>query len=315
MDKKTNESQLIPFLPALPLDAWQDTYTTLHLFTQIVGKIRLALSPMENHWWQVTLYPAIRGLTTSPMSYRNIFVQIDFDFIDHSLKVQDNHGQARILQLEGLSVAGFYRQLMKILSDLGVEVSIWPVPVEVEEQIPFDQDEKHAIYSPEAAARFWQALLPISQVLKVFRARFTGKSSPVHFFWGSFDLATTRFSGRRAPLNENAFHVARYVMKEAYFNECSSFGFWPGEGLGEPAFYAYHYPMPPGYGEALIQPPGAYYNTTMNEFILPYETARNSPDWQESVLTFFESAYEAGASLAQWDRAALEHSFLIGEKR
>lgn len=298
-------------LPDLPLDQWQSTCTTLHLWTQVVGKVRLALTPMMNHWWQSTLYPTARGLTTSPMAFGNEIVQIDFDFIEHVLRLQSNSGETRRFPLAGHSVAGFYRDLMSALHELGVDVQIWAVPVEVEEQIPFDKDEKHTSYDPDAARRFWQALVQVDRVMKVFRSRFCGKSSPVHFFWGSFDLATTRFSGRRAPLIQTAFHVALSVMQEAYIEECSSCGFWPGEGLGEPAFYAYHYPEPSGYVDYSIQPAAAFYHPTLREFILPYNAVRQLADWESVLLSFFQSTYEAGANLANWDRDAFERSLLL----
>ncbi len=298
-------------LPELPLDKWQDTCTTLHLWTQMVGKIRLALAPLMNHWWQVPLYLTARGLTTGPMAYGREIIQIDFDFIEQALRVQSGSGETRIIPLVGQSVASLYRNLMSDLDGLGVKSRIWPVPVEVEEQIPFDQDEKHSSFDPEYAHRFWQVLLQVDRVMKTFRARFCGKASPVHFFWGSFDLATTRFSGRSAPLMENAFHVAKYVMQEAYVDECSSCGFWPGEGLGEPAFYAYHYPAPLGYAEHPIRPVQAYYHPTLREFVLPYEAVRQLPDWEAVVLSFFQSTYAAGANLAKWDRDSLERSYLI----
>jgi hypothetical protein len=298
-------------LPSLPLEPWQDTLTTLHLWTQIVGKIRLALAPMMNHWWQIPLYVTARGLTTSPMPYDSEILQIDFDFIEHILRVQSSSGAMRTIPLAGHSVAAFYRDLMAALHSLGVDAKIWTVPVEVEEQIPFEQDEKHAAYDPEDAHRFWRVLLQVERVMQVFRGRFTGKASPVHLFWGGFDLAATRFSGRGAPPNENAFHVAKYVMQEAYVDECSSCGFWPGEGLGEPAFYAYTYPEPPGYPAYPIKPAEAYYHPTLKEFILPYEQVRTAPKWEEVVLSFFQTTYEAGANLAKWDRDTLERSYLI----
>lgn len=298
-------------LPDLPLEQWQDTCTTLHLWTQIVGKIRLSWTPMMNHWWQVPLYLTARGLTTSPMAYGDEIVQIDFDFIEHSLRIQSNRGETRTFPLAGHSVAAFYRDLMSALHELGVDVRIWTVPVEVVEQIPFEQDEKHATYDADAASRFFQALGQVDRVMKAFRSRFCGKASPVHFFWGSLDLATTRFSGRRAPVMQKAFHVAQSVMEEAYSDECSSCGFWPGEGLGEPAFYTYHYPEPSAYAEYSIQPAAAYYHPSLREFILPYEAVRQLPDWESVLLSFFQSTYEAGANLAQWDRDALEQSLLI----
>ncbi len=310
-DSHAPVSRLVKPLPDLPLEGWQDTCTTLHLWTQIVGKIRLALSPMMNHWWQVPLYLTASGLTTSPMFAGREILQIDFDFVKHILRVQSGSGETRTFSLAGHSVASFYRDVLSSLHELGADVKIWPVPVEVEEQIPFEQDEKHASYDPDAARRFWEVLVQVDRVMKTFRSRFCGKASPVHFFWGSFDLAATRFSGRAAPPNEKAFHVAPSVTQEAYCAECSSCGFWPGEGLGEAAFYAYHYPEPPGYAQKAIQPTAAYYHPTLREFVLPYQAVRQLPDWEAVLQSFFQSSYEAGANLANWDRNSLEQSFLI----
>jgi hypothetical protein len=297
--------------PSLPLETWVDTHTSLHMWTQIVGKIRLALSPMVNHWWHTTLYLAARGLTTSPMPYGNEVIQIDFDFIAQLLLIQSSNGARRSLPLAARTVADFYREVMVALETLGVDVKIWTVPVEVEEQIPFDQDQTHTAYDPEYAHRFWQVLLQADRVMKAFRGRFCGKASPVQFFWGSFDLAASRFSGRRAPIMERAYHVAKYVMQEAYVDEISSCGFWPGLGLGEPAFYAYTYPEPPGFAQYPIQPAAAYYHPDLREFILPYEAVRTSGAWDEVLLSFFQTTYEAGANLGHWDRSGLEQSFLI----
>jgi hypothetical protein len=298
-------------LPDLPLKDWQDTATSLHLWTQIVGKIRLQLSPMLNHWWQTTLYLTSRGLTTSPMPAGNETVQIDFEFIEHVLQIQNNSGAVRTLNLAARPVADFYHEMMDGLQSLGVQVDIWTVPVEMEEQVPFEQDKIHTAYDPEYAHRFWEILFHVDRVMKEFRSRFKGKASPVHFFWGSFDLNATRYSGREAPAMNSAFHVAKYVMQEAYANEVSSCGFWPGEGLGEPAFYAYNYPEPPGYADSPIQPAQAYYHPNLKEFILPYEAVRTSITWEDDLLSFFQSTYEVGANLAKWDRATLERSFLV----
>jgi hypothetical protein len=298
-------------LPPLPLAPWQETLTTLHMWGQVVGKIRLATAPMINHWWQATLYMTARGMTTSPLSVENRIFQIDFDFIDHILRVQTSSGATRELPLASYSVANFYNNVMEILSSLDIEVTIWPLPVEVEERIPFDQDETHAAYDPEAVNRFWRALVQIDRVMKEFRGRFCGKASPVHFFWGSFDMAAARFSGRSAPIMQHASHVAKFVMQEAYSAEVNSCGFWPGAGLGQPAFYAYHYPEPAGYADYPIHPSEAYYHPDLKEFILPYEAVRTAHDWERVLLSFFQSTYEAGANLAKWDRASLEHSFLI----
>ncbi len=298
-------------LPALPLDAWQETCTTVHLWSQIVGKLRLALSPMVNHWWHAPLYLSTRGLTTSPMPYGGENLEVEFDFIDHLLRIMSSSGETQKFPLAGHSVASFYNELMADLRLLGIDAQIWTVPVEVEEQIPFEKDEKHAVYNPDDAHRFWRILLQVDRVMKKFRGRFCGKASPMHFFWGSFDLATTRFSGRSAPLMESAYHVAKYVMQEAYVDECSSCGFWPGDGLGEPAFYAYHYPEPPGYQQYPVQPSAAYYHPTLHEYILPYDAMRTARDWEANLLAFLETTYEAGANLAKWDRGVLERSFLI----
>jgi hypothetical protein len=301
--------------PSLPLEAWEDTHASLHMWAQIVGKIRLALAPMVNHWWHTTLYLTARGMTTSPMPNGSEVVQIDFDFIDHRLHIHSSSGATRSLPLVARPVADFYHAVMQALNSMGVEVEIWTVPVEVEERIPFDQDQAHTAYDPEYAHRFWRVLLQADRVMKEFRGRFCGKASPVQFFWGSFDLAASRFSGRRAPIMEKAYHVAKYVMQEAYVDEISSIGFWSGVGLGEPAFYAYNYPEPPGYAQSAIQPAEAYYHPDLKEFILPYEAVRTSGAWEEALLSFFQTTYEAGANLAHWDRAALEQSFLIDGTR
>ena len=298
-------------LPRLPLEDWVDTQASLHMWTQIIGKIRLSLAPMVNHWWHTTLYLTARGLTTSPMPYESQVIQIDFDFIDHVLLIHSSSGATRSLPLADGPVADFFREIMKALTSLGVDVKIWTVPVEVEQRIPFEQDQTHTTYDPEHAHRFWHVLLQVDRVMKAFRGRFCGKASPIQFFWGSFDLAASRFSGRNAPIMEKAYHVAKFVMQEAYVDEVSSIGFWPGTGLGEPAFYAYIYPEPDGYAQYNIQPAQAYYHPDLKEFILPYEAIRTSGDWDKVLLEFFQSTYEAGANLANWDRANLEQSFLI----
>lgn len=296
--------------PALPLDGWRDSYATLHLYTQIVGKTRLALAPMENHWWQVALYPTSRGLTTSPMPYGRRVVQVDFDFIDHQLLARTSDGGSASLALVPRSVADFYAEYMKLLHSLGVPVKIWPVPVELPEVIPFAEDREHGSYDADAVNRFWRVLVQSDRVMREFRGRFIGKASPVHFFWGSFDLAATRFSGRLAPPHPGgAPHVGDWVMREAYSHELSSVGFWPGGGaVDEPAYYSYAYPEPPGYADALVEPEDAYYNRTLREFILPYESVRNAPSPEEKLMTFLESSYEAAANAGHWDRSALERA-------
>jgi hypothetical protein len=298
-----------PVWPALPLGEWRDTYATLHMWMQIIGKTRLALAPMENHWWQVPLYVTPRGLTTSAMPYGNRTCAVDLDFLDHALLVRANDGAARRLSLAPRTVADFYAEYLGTLRSLGFEVAFRRRgPVEVEIAIPFAEDRTHASYDADAANRCWRILVQADRVMKRFRGRFLGKASPVHFFWGSFDLAATRFSGRRAPRHPGgAPNCPDYVMVEAYSHECSSCGFWPGGGaFPEPAFYAYAYPEPPGYGERAVRPDGARYSTTAREFILPYEAVRNAVDPDEALLQFLQTTYEAAADLARWDRAALE---------
>jgi Family of unknown function (DUF5996) len=298
--------------PALPLAEWSDTYATLHMWTQIVGKTRLALAPMENHWWQVALYVTPRGLTTSAMPFGTRTLAVDFDFLDHQLYLRSSDGATRSIALVAQSVADFYAAYRAALRALDVDAHIMPRPVEVVTAIPFTKDREHAAYDPDAARRCWRALVQADRVLKRFRGRFQGKSSPVHFFWGGFDLAATRFSGRRAPPHSGGVpNCPDYVMVEAYSHECASCGFWPGSLLGlgtlrEPAFYAYAYPQPEGFADRPVHPDGAYYHREMGEFILPYEVVRRAPAPDEAVLAFVQSAYEAAADLARWDRAALE---------
>ena len=294
--------------PPLPLDAWKETYATLHMWTQIVGKTRLALAPMENHWWQVALYLTPRGLTTSPMPLGSRTFAVTFDFLDHQLVVRASDGSGGALPLVSQSVADFYRAYGEALRALGLDVTIRPVPVEIETAIPFAEDRTHASYDADAAQRCWRILVQTDRVFKQFRGRFLGKQSPSHFFWGSFDLATTRFSGRRAPLHPGgAPNCPDYVMQEAYSHECSSCGFWPGGGaIAEPAFYAYAYPAPGGYGAHAARPAAAYYSTQMGEFILPYESVRTAAAPDDVLLEFLQSTYEAAADLAHWDRASLD---------
>ena len=293
--------------PTLPLAPWQDTLATLHMWTQIVGKTRLALAPMTNHWWQVTLYVTARGLSTSPMPYQDRSFEVDFDFIDHLLSVRTSGGDTRTLPLIPRPVAEFHREYFALLRSLGLEVKIRPVPVEVQEATPFPADQAHRSYDPDAAQRCFRILAQVDRVLKEFRARFIGKASPVHFWWGSFDIACTRFSGQPAPRHPGGVpNCPDYVALEAYSHECISAGWWPGAGLGEPAFYAYAYPEPAGLGDARIQPSGAFYSRELREFVLPYEAVRVSPRPDETLLAFLQSTYEAGAKLSKWDRAALE---------
>jgi hypothetical protein len=292
--------------PELPLAAWQETCTTIHLWTQIVGKVRLALAPRLNHWWQATFYVGPRGLSTSAMPVGERSLQIEFDLLAHQLLLSCSDGGRRSIQLSPRTVAAFYGELMEALRSLAVPVEIWPVPVEMAERIPFDQDTRHSAYDPEYVARFHRLLLQADRVFNEFRCRFIGKTSPVHFFWGAFDLAVTRFSGRTAPPHPGSPNVARSVMREAYSHEVSSAGFWPGAGLGEPAFYSYAYPEPPGFADHPAQPVQAYFHPELREFILPYEAVRSAGEPDRALLAFLQSTYEAAAERGRWERAALE---------
>jgi hypothetical protein len=294
--------------PELPLDSWRDTYATLHMWLQIVGKTRLALAPSQNHWWQAALYVTPRGLTTSSIPLGNRTFAVDLDFLDHHLYVRTSDGAVGPLPLTPQSVAEFFACYFDLLRSMGLSVGIYPVPVEVETAIPFAADREHAAYDASAANRCWRILVQTDRVLKCFRGEFTGKSSPVHFFWGGFDLAATRFSGRPAPLHPGGVpNCPAWVMEQAYTHECSSCGFWPGGGvIAEPAFYAYAYPTPAQFGERRVQPDAAFYSQELGEFILPYEAVRTTADPDEMLLAFFRSTYAAAADLGGWDRAALE---------
>jgi hypothetical protein len=277
------------------------------MWTQIVGKIRMARTPAVNHWWHTTLYVTSRGLTTSPIPDGGRTFQIDFDFIDHKLEIAASDGRTESFALSPCSVADFYKEIMGRLRALGTEVEIWTMPTEIPDPIPFEKDFAHASYDAEAVNRFWHALIIVDGLMKEFRGRFTGKCSPVHFFWGSFDLAVTRFSGRKAPPHPSAPNMADSVTQEAYSDEVSSCGFWPGNGgFGQPAFYAYAYPTPPGFAAWKIQPREASYNKDLGEFILPYESARVSINPDQAVLHFLQGSYEAAAVSAKWDRDGLE---------
>lgn len=295
--------------PNLPLAAWQDTYATLHLWTQIIGKVRLALSPKLNHWWQSTLYVTSRGLTTTSIPYGTGIFEIRFDFLDHQLQIETSNGTTRRIALAPRSVADFYREVLDTLRAIGINVRIWTMPQEVVEPIPFDRDYKHAAYDPEYAQRFWQILVQVDRVMTAFRSRFLGKSSPVHFFWGSFDLAVTRFSGRLAPEHPGGVpNMADWVTREAYSHEVSSCGFWPGGNGMEPVFYAYAYPVPEGFRDYFIQPKEAFYSSQMQEFILPYDAVCQSKASDALLLAFLQSTYEAAANLGNWDRLGLERT-------
>lgn len=289
--------------PPLPLEAWNDTRATLHMWLQIVGKVRRALSPPVNHWWNVALYVRPRGLTTSAIYYKDRSFEIVFDFIDHQLYVETSDGALRRIPLRAQPVAGFYREVMGTLRTLGIHTKIRAVPDEVPDPIPFDQDRVHATYDPEYAQRFWRILVSAAAVLEQFRARFVGKCSPVHFFWGSMDLAVTRFSGRPAPPREGADAITR----EAYSHEVSSAGFWPGGGVVDgAAFYAYAAPEPPGFARHAVRPAAAFYHPELKEFILRYDDFRQAPRPRQALLDFLQSTYEGAAILGHWDRAALE---------
>ncbi|HEY5257024.1 MAG TPA: DUF5996 family protein [Candidatus Baltobacteraceae bacterium] len=293
--------------PVLPSEEWADTIATLHLWLQVVGKIRLAQAPMVNHWWQVALYVTPRGLTTSAIPYRQRAFQIDFDFIDHVLNINECDGMRIQLVLEPMSVARFYHSVMESLTSMGIDIPIRTMPCEIADAVPFDRDEVHTSYDPDHAHRFWRALLQADRLAKIFRGRFIGKVSPVHVFWGAPDLAVTRFSGRRAPPHPGGIpNMGDWVTREAYSHEVSSAGWWPGVAGIEPMFYSYAYPAPEGFATARIEPSAAFYHEQLREFVLPYEKVRASNDPDAMVLAFFQSTYEAAANLAAWDRAALE---------
>ncbi len=294
--------------PDLPLAAWSDTCDTLHLWTQIAGKVRIALTPLVNHWWNATLKVTARGLAAPAMPHAGGTFDVVFDFAKHRLDIDTSDGRAESFALQPMAVADFYAEFMKRLRRLGIDVHIWTIPGEIENAVPFDRDRTHAQYDPVYAQKFWQALLQANRVMNEFRARFIGKASPVHFFWGSFDLAVTRFSGRTAPPPKGVTpNVASWVMAEAYSHEVSSCGFWPGNGgYGRAAFYVYAYPEPAGYGDTRLRTAEALYDKTLGQFILPYEAVRQAPDPDKLLLGFLQETYEAAAELAKWDRKALE---------
>jgi hypothetical protein len=296
--------------PALPLDSWKDTYATLHMWTQIVGKIRLALTPLVNHWWNVPLYVTVRGLTTSLIPYGESSFEIWFDFTQHQLVLETCEGVLKTLPLAPRSVADFYQALMEMLHSAGIEVKIWHMPVEIPNPIPFDQDRVHAAYDPQFVEKFWRILLSVDSVFHQFRSEYIGKSSPVHFFWGSFDLAVSRFSGRRAPERPGADAMTR----EAYSHEVSSVGFWPGGGdIPGPAFYSYTVPEPQGFKEIHVRPNAAFYQKQLGEFLLTYDDVRKAQSPSATLLDFCHSTYEAGANLGNWDRDSLERSSPSGD--
>jgi len=295
--------------PVLAYADWQDTCNTLHLWTQIVGKVKLALAPLSNHWWGIVLFVTARGLTTGAMPYRDRVLQIDFDFCAHELILRTSDAREQRIALVPMATADFYAAVMTRLSALDVDVRIRTMPVEIEGAIPFEQDRVHASYDGAAAQTFWRQLVQADRVFNIFRARFLGKVSPVHFFWGSFDLAVTRFSGRAAPplKSNNSPNVAAWVMNEAYSHECSSVGFWPGNGgYGRAAFYAYAYPEPDGFGAQNVAPQGAAYNADVGQFLLDYDAVRTAVSPDDALLDFMQSTYEAAANRGGWDRKDLE---------
>jgi hypothetical protein len=305
MSSKLTVSDRPECWPPLPLDAWKDTCVTLHMWTQIVGKVRLALTPKVNHWWNVPLYVSSRGLTTSAIPYGERVFELEFDFVDHKLCLKLSDGLTQGLALAPMPVADFYRDFMAMLRSAGIQVEIWKMPVEIPDPIAFNQDTVHASYDREYAHRFWRVLVSADEVLKEFRSRFIGKSSPVHFFWGSFDLAVTRFSGRRAPERDGADSITR----EAYSHEVISAGFWPGSGeVKNAAFYSYAAPEPSGFAQQHVRPQAAFYHTNLKEFILMYDAVRSAASPANTLLEFLQSTYEAGASLGNWDRQALERA-------
>ncbi|NJO72792.1 MAG: hypothetical protein HC833_02850 [Leptolyngbyaceae cyanobacterium RM1_406_9] len=296
--------------PSLDLDAWQDTYTTLHMWTQVVGKIRMVQTPWINHSWHLPLYLTARGLTTTTIPYDNRVFQIDFDFIEHQLQISTSEGQQRTVELAPRSVADFYQAVMEALTDLDISIKINTTPNEVTDPIPFEQDETHQSYDADYANRCWRILLQSERVFREFRSHFAGKVSPVHFFWGSFDLAVTRFSGRPAPEHPGGVpNLPDAVAKEAYSQEVSSAGFWPGAGLGYPAFYSYAYPTPDGFGKATVQPESAFYHKALGEFILPLDAVREAEDPDRTLMTFLQSTYMAAAELADWDHDVLKQTW------
>jgi hypothetical protein len=296
--------------PDLPFAAWRDTCETLILWLQIVGKVRIACTPLINHWWNATFDVTSRGLIAPAMPYRDRTFDIVFDFAEHRLRIETSDGRTEELTLEPMTVADFYAAFMQALRRLDIDVQIWTMPSEIENAIPFEQDRTHAQYDREYVQRFWQALVQANRVLNEFRARFIGKASPVHFFWGGLDLAVTRFSGRTAPpLKGETPNVAKWVMDEAYSHEVSSCGFWPGNGgYGRAAFYVYAYPEPTGYGDTHLQTAQALYDKNLGQFILPYDVVRAAADPDALLLGFLQETYEAAAELGKWDRKALERT-------
>jgi hypothetical protein len=299
----TTASKTPDLLPALPFDGWKDTLATLHMWTQVVGKMRLKLCPLVNHFWNVTFYLTARGMTTGAMPYERGTVEMRFDFINHKLLIETEHDRTAEIALKPQSVAEFYTKFMAAIANLGVTATIWTMPCEVPDPTPFEQDQAHASYDPEAVNKFWRITVWVDQVFQEFRAGFIGKVSPVHFFWGSFDLAVTRFSGRPAPERPGADPITR----EAYSHEVSSAGFWPGGGdIKGPAFYSYAAPEPPGFAEQKVRPQAAFYHPQLKEFLLMYDDVRSAASPKAALMEFLQSTYEAAADTGRWDRRSLE---------
>ncbi|NVN50731.1 DUF5996 family protein [Mycolicibacterium hippocampi] len=292
--------------PELPVEQWAETRDTLQLMTQVVGKVRLANTPVMSHWWNVVLHVSARGLTTGLVPYGDKGFQIDFDFVDHHLTVSSTTGERRTVPLRAGPIADYYREVTTALDELGLHTEIWPMPVEIADAIPLDTDTQHVAYDPEQVHRFWLALVQMTRVFEVFRSRFLGKVSPVHFFWGALDLAVTRFSGRTAPKHPGgAPNCGPHVMWEAYSHEVSSAGYWPGPD-GEGVFYSYAYPEADGFRDAEVRPEQAYFDNNLGEFVLPYTAVREAADPDALLLEFLQSTYEVAADLGNWDRAELE---------
>ncbi|MCW5937633.1 MAG: hypothetical protein KIT11_10050 [Fimbriimonadaceae bacterium] len=295
-------------LPELNIQDWQDTYTTLHMWTQIVGKLRLEQCPSQNHWWHVALYVTAEGLTTMPISSDGGFYEVQFDFLRHRMRIATSDAREEFVPLRPVTVADFYRELMEALKKLDIDAKITTMPQEVENPIPFDQDTVHASYDKEAVGRFFRILSFTNEAMQRFRSGFLGKVSPVHFFWGSFDMAVTRFSGRQAPPHPGGGPLPLHITQEAYSHECSSCGFWPGGSGVEAMFYSYAYPEPAGFDRAAVGPDGAFYDPGMKEYFLPYEDVRRADDPMVALQSFFETTYSAAATLGGWDRLSLERA-------
>ena len=289
--------------PELPLNQWEETYSTVHLWTQVIGKIKLEFSEFINHWWNVTFFPTTSGLSTGIIPYKNTTFEMEFNFLNHHLVIKMDNGKKELIKLQSGTISEFYEEVKEKLKTLGIKIHIWTVPVEIDDRLPFDKDHRPRVYDPEFAQRYWKALVQVNKVMKLFRSGFTGKASPVQFFWGSLDIAVTFFSGKPAPEHPGAPNIGRKVMVESYNSELASFGFWAGKGIGEAAFYAYAYPEPENYKDFTIEPSAAYYNDTFREFILPYSAVKNSDYPEREILDFYRSAFKTAVELSNWDRS------------